>query len=113
MLGALFIAATFTWPPAVDGALGQPAPEFHVRITRPALASAVQDALDGASRRLRQPGCSAVFGDFTDAGGHTLQSNLDAVGRSGPAYLGLIHFHDGQGVGRCERSGIMAVTSPG
>ena len=86
---------------------------FRVRIARAAVASAVKDALTGASERLRRDGCATIFGDFADGGGHTLQANLDALGRSGVEYLTMIGFYDGQGVGRCQSSGIMAVTSPG
>jgi hypothetical protein len=105
MLGAVILAATVAWPAS--------AVPFRVRIPRRALAAAVQDALAGASQRMKRAGCSAIFEDFTDRNGRTLQSNLDTLGGDGPAYLALIDFRDGLGIGRCDRGGIMAVTAPG
>ena len=117
MLEAVALAATLAWPAAAAGMLpvpvSPPLAEFRVRIPRRALAAAVHDALEGASQRMHRDGCSGIFGDFTDKDGRTLLSNLEAFSTDGPAYLGLIDFRDGLGIGRCERAGIMAVTAPG
>lgn len=86
---------------------------FRVRIGRPALATSVHAAIEGASRRLVAPACSAVFSEYRDASGRTLQANLDTLGQSGPGYLALIGFYDGLGVARCARGRTLAVTAPG
>src|SRR5262249_26291184 len=88
-------------------------PAFRVRIAKPALAATVRDALSGAARRLQRPECAAIFGDFSDASGRTLQSNLDTLGQSGSSYLGLIGFYDGSGVDRCLSGRTLAITEPG
>jgi hypothetical protein len=77
---------------------------FRVRIGRPALATSVHAALEGASRRLAAPACTLLLSEFRDAAGRTLQANLDALGESGPGYLALIGFYDGLGVSRCARA---------
>jgi hypothetical protein len=86
---------------------------FRVRIKRPALAHAAGQALQGAARRLQAPACNAVFGDFKDAGGRTLQAALDALGQTGPGYLSQIGFYDGQGHARCLRGRTLAITAAG
>jgi hypothetical protein len=86
---------------------------FRVRIGRPALATSVHAALEGASRRLAAPACTLLLSEFRDAAGRTLQANLDALGESGPGYLALIGFYDGLGVSRCARGRTLAVTAPG
>jgi len=91
-----------------------PVSAFRVRIQRPELAASVQRALGGAARRLRHPECAAIFGDFKDAAGRTLQANLDSLAVSGPDYLGLIGFYDGLGQTRClAASRTLAITARG
>jgi hypothetical protein len=86
---------------------------FRVRIRARALAAAVRDALDGAARRVGRPECAAIFRDFNDASGRPLQDNLDLLGQSGPSYLVLLGFYDGEGADRCGRGQTLAITTPG
>ena len=86
---------------------------FRVRINHGALATAVLAALEGASRRLAAATCTAIFSEFSDGTGQTLQANLDALGQSGASYLTLIGFYDGQGHGHCLRGRTLAITAPG
>ena len=86
---------------------------FRVRIAGRALAASVLSALGGASDRLRTPACAAIFGDFSDGAGRTLQANLDALEQTGPGYLRLIGFYDGTGQTRCLRARTFAITAAG
>jgi hypothetical protein len=91
------------------------APEatFRIRIRRPALADSVQRALRGAARRLQSPSCAAVFKEFTDSQGRTLQANLDSLEQTGAEYLGQIGFYDGLAQSPCSRERTLAVTTTG
>ena len=74
---------------------------------------ALQRAAMGARVRLETPACRQVFSEFADASGRTLQSNLDAQGRSAANYLSLIVFADGGRLRRCQDPNTFAVTEPG
>lgn len=74
---------------------------------------AVRGAIQGAARRLANPTCRQILGQFQDAAGRTLQSNLEARGLSAEGYLLRLRFHDGRVHPRCGKSGIHAVTWPG
>jgi hypothetical protein len=99
--------------------MGDPTPadpsgtQFRVRIQRPVLAAGVRAALEGASRRLEDDACAAIFSEFKDAGGQPLSARLDSLGQSAHGYLRHVGFYDGQGVSRCLRSRVIAVTAPG
>jgi hypothetical protein len=108
-----WMAAGATGAQAGESASATVVASFRVRINRTALATAVLAALEGASRRLSAPTCTAVFSEFTDGAGQTLQATLDALGQSGPNYLTFIGFYDGQGHGRCLRGRTLAITAPG
>lgn len=84
-----------------------------LRLKDRALAAAVGSALEGASRRLGRDECAAVFSDFVDTKGRTLQANLDALGATGPEYLRLIAFYDGRAQARCALSRAYAFTAAG
>ena len=61
---------------------------------------AVQHAVDGASRRLEQPECQRVFGDFSLA--------VPAAGHFAP-----VRFIDDSGAPQCARGSTLAFTEPG
>jgi hypothetical protein len=67
----------------------------------------------GARRRLEQPACRALFAEFSDASGRTLQENLDALGETGATYPALILFADGTNRPRCREREVFAFTTPG
>jgi len=86
---------------------------LQVRIGRRADAAAVRHAVEGAFRRLGEPGCRRVFSDFKDAAGHTLQDDLDGLGQTAQGYLGWVFFYDGFAESRCLKTSIQAFTSRG
>jgi len=87
-------------------------PEMRMIAPGPA-ASWVRLAREGAARRLAQPECAGIFGDFVGAAGQPLQEKLDAYGMTGPEYLSLIYFADGSEGGRCGDEIVLATTTPG
>jgi hypothetical protein len=70
-------------------------------------------ALDGASGRLAEPACQAVFGDFSDDSGRPLERVLAESGYSGQAYLRLVFFADGAAHPHCQSGIVGAFTVPG
>ena len=70
-------------------------------------------AVQAARAKLRTAGCRAIFTDFTDSSGRTLQERLDALQESGESYLERLNFVNGQSDGRCSRRKTLAYTSPG
>jgi hypothetical protein len=76
-------------------------------------ASWVRLAREGAARRLAQPECAGIFGDFANTAGQSLQEKLDAYGMTGPEYLSLIYFADGVDGGRCGDEMVLATATPG
>lgn len=77
--------------------------------TRRAVAAAVTTA----QRRLREPRCQRVFGDFSDAAGVPLADKLKALGRTGDEHLAALAFADGSAHRACTISDVLAFTSPG
>jgi hypothetical protein len=108
---AFLLPTAVTGPVLADPPVG-PAPP-RVRINRPADAAAVTKAVVGAIRRLREDTCRRILTDFADAAGRPLQTSLDALGMTAPAYLEMVGFYDGSAHRRCERSTIQAFTTPG
>jgi hypothetical protein len=85
-----------------------------VRIQDRFTAAAVRGALDGAARRLQHPRCQAMFDEFADASGRSLQQNLLAQGETGGTYIeNRMLFYDGKDQGRCRVPSVMAYTEPG
>jgi hypothetical protein len=88
-------------------------PAFNVRLRRSRDGFAVSRALQGAFRRLADPGCQAVLSDFSLPSGRSLQEVLDAQGQTGQSFLRLLLFYDGTDVPRCRKPGVLAFTQPG
>jgi hypothetical protein len=88
------------------------ADESRVRF-RGAPGMAVRRAIEGALLRLQEPGCQQVFSDFSDLAGRPLQANLDALGVTPEAYVGLLLFYDGSSQRRCASGQILGGTVPG
>ena len=76
------------------------------------MAKYVRRAVEGAARRLADPGCQQVLTDFTDLSGRSLQTNLDVLGLPADEYLGLVMFYEASPK-RCRRSGATMLTAPG
>ena len=73
----------------------------------------VGQAVRGAQRRLADPGCQAVFSDFTESSGRRLQDVLDDRGETGQGHLRRLFFYDGAEAGGCKVPGALAFTEPG
>jgi hypothetical protein len=86
---------------------------FHVRMRQTRDTFLVGRALRGAHRRLAYPGCQAVFSDFTESSGRTLQDVLDERGETGQGHLQGLFFYDGAEARGCGVPGVLAFTQPG
>ena len=86
---------------------------FLVRLRHSRDGFLVSQALRGAHRRLADPGCQAVFSDFTEASGRTLQAVLDERGETGQGHLQRLFFYDGADARNCKAPGVLAFTQPG
>jgi hypothetical protein len=84
------------------------------QIESPVTRAALARAAEGALRRLQNPECQQVFGDFRDANGRPLQEKLAATGETGASYLtSRIRFVDGLGARACQLSETVVVTARG
>jgi hypothetical protein len=84
-----------------------------VRLAGRWLEEPVRRAVQGAARRLAEPSCEAVLGDFRDASGHALRERLAATGLDAPSYARVVLFHDGRNEAPCRRPRVHAFTAPG
>jgi hypothetical protein len=66
-----------------------------------------------ASARLAEPRCQQVFSDFRDREGHTLREKLASLGSNGQEYLEQIQFYESSRKASCEKTEVLAATSPG
>jgi len=99
---ALAVMATM----AADGADG-------VRLAGRWLEEPVRRSVQGAARRLAEPSCEAVLGDFRDASGRGLRERLEETGLDAPSYARMVLFYDGSSEGPCRRPRVHAFTAPG
>jgi hypothetical protein len=75
---------------------------------------AAQHALREASTRLLASKCQAVVSEFRDERGRPLTDKLSALGMTAQAFLDVVIFQDaGERLGKCERQGTLAFTTPG
>jgi hypothetical protein len=86
---------------------------FQVRLGQGRDVFLVGQAVRGADRRLADSRCQAVFADFTDPSGRTLQQILDEQGQTGQGRLRLLMFYDGAQLAGCRAPGVLAFTQPG
>ena len=86
---------------------------FHVRLRQSRDGFLVGLALRGAHRRLADPGCQAVFSDFTESSGRSLQDVLDERGETGQSHLQRLFFYDGAEARVCGVPAALAFTQPG
>jgi hypothetical protein len=76
--------------------------------------SVMEWVMSGARRRLAEPACQALFGDFADRNGRTLAAVLQASGRTPAEYLDMLVFVDADISADCRGARIrIAVTAPG
>jgi len=95
-----------------SGAYAEPQPRPRI-LLGPMLGAGVVRAVEGARRRLAEPGCAQIFAEFHDAAGRSLQDALDARGLSAAEYLDLIVYADGWVEPRCRLGHVLALTAPG
>jgi len=100
------------WAPLAVGLVASPLaaqPQLHPRGLNPVVEAAALEAY----RRLGDPACQEIFSEFRDATNRELRDRLDEIGQTGQSYLGWIWFVDDGTNGLCDRSEIMAFTTPG
>jgi len=109
--GSAVVAAELNPPAVLRARLAS-----NVRIADEYRAAAVQKAVVSAFDRLGDAKCQAIFSDFRDASGQTLQEKLDALGETGQSYLRLVLFYEGSELRTCHSPRgreISAVTKVG
>jgi hypothetical protein len=75
---------------------------------------AVEDAVQGAMRRLSMPRCQQLFEEFTDQGGRALTMNLAVTAKSPADFLAGLYFVEGDDTIQCRaHEGVAAFTEPG
>jgi hypothetical protein len=84
-------------------------PNARLRQTRD--RSLLAEAIRGAARRLADPRCQELLGEFQDRRRQPLRAVLDAQSLSAPEFLGSLFFYDGTQSG-C-RGPRLAYTEPG
>jgi hypothetical protein len=84
-----------------------------VRLVGRWLEEPVRRSVHGAARRLAEPSCEAVLGDFRDAAGRALRERLGETGLDAPSYARMVLFYDGSNEGPCRRPRVHAFTAPG
>jgi len=110
---AILIAAGAT-ARAEESPLSVPDREDTVLVLHPpGVNSVVQMAAVEADRRLGSAECREIYSDFRDAAGHTLQENLDSIGRTGRSYFRWIWFVNADAQQRCSQTDVLAFTTPG
>jgi hypothetical protein len=73
----------------------------------------VRRALDDAARKLENPRCRRVFGEYRDRDGRTLLENLHASGLDGPTHLRSLTFASGGYHADCRQPNVLALATPG
>jgi hypothetical protein len=74
---------------------------------------ALARAFDGAARRLADPGCREILGDFSNADGLVLREVLKAESRSVDAAFSGLRFFDDRDASVCTTRTALAFTEPG
>jgi hypothetical protein len=74
---------------------------YHIFLTGKA-RMVVNDALDGAVRRLARPQCQQLFTDFADPAGHALSDTLAASGKTAGESLADLYFVEGDASPQCR-----------
>jgi hypothetical protein len=107
-----FLASTLLLGTGVRGA-DISLTHVHVLITGPT-GIIVRSAVEGSMRRLEQPGCAALFGDFEASDGLPLAVHLFGLSLTPSQYVRTIWFADAGDLSRCHNAdGPVAFTAPG
>lgn len=112
VVAASVVLATGGTARAVDGTEAT-GPADGVRLGGRWFAEPVRRAVHGARRRLAEPSCAAVLGDFRDPAGRALAHRLDELSLDPDAYARLVLFYDGSNDAPCRRPRVYAFTTPG
>ncbi|HUL79894.1 MAG TPA: hypothetical protein VL691_21700 [Vicinamibacteria bacterium] len=83
----------------------------NARLRRPQDRALLAETIRGAARRLGDPRCQVLLGEFADAKHRPLREALEAEGLSAPQFLGRLYFYDGSDRGCGARR--LAYTTPG
>jgi hypothetical protein len=87
--------------------------ERQIRFEDPRDGIAVNDAIRGALDRLDDARCRALFTDFREPSGRTLQEVLDAGEETAQSRLRSLAFRDGRRRSSCQPPSPIAFTTPG
>jgi hypothetical protein len=108
--GSLVVAQTAAHEQAGLPATGGPR---VMEFTSPSVRFWLAQAIEGAARRLRRPGCRRVFSDFKDPSGNLLETNLIRLAVHPADYLlKFVWFADGSDKSQCNAR-TAAFTEPG
>ncbi len=88
-------------------------PPRFVGPVSPFLRAAVARALADAVSRLDSAECARIFGDFQDASGRPLSTNLTGLRLTARSYLEGVRFADGGHAPVCGDENVFAFTHPG
>ncbi len=77
----------------------------NARLRQPQDRALLAEAILGAARRLGDPRCQELLGEFQDRRHQPLRAVLEAQGMSAPEYLGRLFFFDGTESGCKELAG--------
>jgi len=91
----------------VEGAEATPA---NARLRQARDRAMLAEAIRGAARRLGDPRCQELLGDFLGRSRRPLREALDAEGITAPEFLGRLYFYDGTESGCGDRR--LAYTQP-
>jgi hypothetical protein len=87
---------------------------LHIVSPYPMVRTQLQRAIAGAGRRVSRCECQAIFQDFRDASGQSLDSRLAMLKQSGDEYLYALRFVDSRDSAHCRPDRhIAAFTEPG
>jgi hypothetical protein len=101
----MMVASAYAVEPSAPTAIRHRLPAHVLAVIEPAVVA--------ATRRLSEPACSQVLGDFTDREGRSLEERLASLGLEPEAYFRLVVFVDGQNTRLCQRRDVAAFTNPG
>jgi hypothetical protein len=110
---AAAIAALSSGPRATAVEGTAPSDADGVRLRGRWFEEPLRRAVQGAGRRLAEPSCAAVLGEFRDPAGRPLAERLGELSLAPGDYARLVLFYDGSSDAPCRRPRVYAFTSPG
>src|SRR5262245_26010260 len=89
-------------------------PATNVRLRNERDRHWARQVVEDAAESLAQPECARVLSELRDAQGQLLRAKLDATGVDVRTYVrSRIFFYDADDESACQRTGVLAYTTPG